>query len=133
MRRDVAISVAAGVLLYLLVSLLAPRCAHAEEWKPPTRAETAIFVAAELLVAVDLVQTRDFLHGRANGYEINPLLGAHPSDARLLATGGAAMLALAAGWYFLPSPWRDCVTLPVLFVEVPVVTRNFVVGARLRW
>jgi hypothetical protein len=93
-----------------------------------------MLVAAEAAIVVDTLQTRDLLQRRAAGfYEANPLLGSSPSDARLFATSGVAMLVTAAGWYFLPAPWRQVVTGGILAYEIPNVARSAMLGARLRF
>lgn len=100
-------------------------------WAKPTPVETSLFIAAEALIAVDTLQSLDIKNHR-DMYETNPLMGRHPSDARYLATWAVVGAAVAAGWWFLPSPWRDAVTIPVITVEVPNTIRNAYVGLVIR-
>lgn len=103
----------------------------AAAWAPPTPVETTLFIAAEALIVVDTLQSLD-IKRHHDLYELNPLLGEHPSDARFIGTSAVVGLAVAAGWWFLPSPWRDVVTVPVIFIEVPNTIRNAYMGLSIR-
>jgi hypothetical protein len=104
------------------------------DWTPPGALDVALLVAAEVTIVIDTLQTRDLLRrGSARFYEANPLLGSNPTDARLFATTGAAMLVTAAGWYLLPAPWRRLLTGGVLAYEIPNVARSALLGARVRF
>jgi hypothetical protein len=103
-------------------------------WKPPAALDVGLLVAAEATMLVDALQTRDLLTRRSEGFrEANPLLGSNPGDARLFATTGAAMLLTAAGWYLLPSPWRQVLTGGIVAYEIPNVARSASLGARIRF
>lgn len=104
----------------------------ATAWAPPTRVETGVFIAAEVLIAVDFLQSLD-IKRHHKMYELNPLMGAHPSDARYIGTWIGLSSAVAAGWWFLRSPWRNAVTVPVVMVEIPVVIGNVYAGLSIRF
>ncbi len=58
--------------------------AKADEWKPADKALMGAFVAMQV---IDTVQTKQILD--RDGREENPLLGDHPSVARMVAIKGA--------------------------------------------
>lgn len=77
----------AGAVAFALIASCAQR-AHAADF--PTKLE----IAYQVVAAVDALQTLDLRY--SNCHEANPLLGAHPSDAKVLAFfaagGGRARL-----------------------------------------
>ena len=105
---------------------------RAEEPRKPTPAEWALLGAAEGLIVVDMLQTLD-LKRHPGAYEVNPLLGSHPSDARVIVTGVAAGTATAALWYALPSRIRWIVPLFVGIGEGFVIASNAQAGMTIRF
>ena len=110
-----------------LLALLTPVAARAE-WRPPTSGETALFVASQVAVLADIRTTLD-IKNHPGGFEKNPVLGRHPSDAKILALGGLSMAVQAAAWYALPSPWRNVLSGVMLTVEIGMVANNVSGGA----
>src|SRR5438132_779112 len=95
-------------------------------WNPPSRIETGLIAASVVLVEADVAQT---MHARMTlpGFrERNPLLGSHPSPARILLQNGLAGGLLTAGLgYALPSPWRSIFLGVVIGTESAVIVTNF--------
>lgn len=84
-------------------------------WRPPTAAEAIPLVLAETAMAIDGLQSLD-IKNHPGMVEGNPLLGQHPTDARILGMTGAAMLGLGVLWYAVPTFFR--ISLPIgIFVE----------------
>lgn len=100
------------------------------KWEPPATAETALLIAAEALVVFDALQTLD-VKNHPDLHEMNPLLGSHPSDARILGMSAGAMVGTAIGWYLLPSPWRNVLTIGIASYELPNTFRNAALGCRV--
>ncbi len=100
------------------------------KWEPPAASETALLFAAETLIVIDALQTLD-VKNHPELYEMNALLGAHPSDARILGMSAAAMVGTAIGWYLLPSPWRNVLTGGITLYEVPNTAKNAMLGCRI--
>lgn len=115
----------------LLAVLLTAACAHSREWRPPNAEQTVFFAIGESLIVLDILQSLD-IKNHPGGYEMNPLLGRHPSDLEFLLVGGAALSCNAFGWYELPHPWREVLGTVVFVVEDVNVAHNFGVGLRLR-
>jgi hypothetical protein len=132
----------------LLVTVFAVHTSARADVEPHKPAEIALLIAAEALLAVDTFQTFSIKNRcwRANiwvqegvthsecveaMHEINPFMGKHPSDARILVSGVLAGAALAVGWYYLPRPWRNVLPGAVVAIEVPNTIRNHALGLRM--
>ena len=90
--------------------------------------------AAEALIAVDVLQTLDMnRHPERHFYETNPLLGLHPSNTRIVASGIVGGLAAATIWYALPSRVRWVVPLFLGIGESAAITGNALAGMSLRF
>ena len=115
----------------VLAALLAavPAFAADRSWTRTQIGAEAAFVA---LVAVDAWQTSTALR-EARFYEVNPLLGERPSDARLFALAGSAALLHVVIAHIIPSDYRGGWQASGLALEMMVVGRNFHAGARLRF
>lgn len=97
-----------------------------------TKADTALQAAFTAATLADWAQTQSFLHDGSGLEEANPLLGKHPSTARLAASVGGALLGHALVSRLLPNPWRRAWQLGGLGVELGVVGLNHRDGARIR-
>ncbi len=120
------------LLAALLTASLAPaaRADSTAAPQPPPQGFTmtdGMFVAAEVSLALDMLQTSSAVH--AGLQEKNPLLGPRPSDGKLLAYFGSCMLATAAGTYLLPDSLRPFAPVLVLMLEIPQIAQN----ASVRW
>lgn len=130
-RRGLAYWLGGALAVLLMWALLSPAGAHAAEttrgWQT-----TALFLSAEAALVLDLGQTIDRGAGRA-GPERNPLLGDRPGRAVAWAYFGSLLAAEAATWWLAPRWVSRTVSLVTLAIEVPVVTKNFQVGVRVRF
>jgi hypothetical protein len=110
-------------LAALLVSLAlgSPRVARASEW---TATDTAFEAGVVALVATDVAQTRWFLSHRPKAFETNPLLGRHPSDAKLLAFSAVGVASHALVSLALPQPYRRLWQLAGAGLEIDAVASN---------
>lgn len=87
----------------------------------------AIFCA---LMFMDYKQTLDIKNHP--GYsEINPLLGAHPSDARVRNYFIGATVAYGAVSYLLPPEYRSAFQWGAIGLETAVVLHNHGIGLRM--
>lgn len=110
-------------MLALLIVVGLARPARAE----PKALTAGLLIAAEVSLAVDMLQTID-VQNRWVRTETNPLLGPHPDTGRIVGYFSAAMVVTAIGTYALPERWRLLVPLAVLAVEVPTIGRNLSIG-----
>lgn len=110
-------------LLAALALALLPRASAADEWTAADTAWEAAFVGA---VFLDWQQTRWFLYEQRphRYYEINPVIGKHPSSARLNAHVAAAVIGHAVVARILPASWRRTWQVMTVSVELAVVARN---------
>src|SRR6267142_5248198 len=94
------------------------------EWQPPGKIETGLFVASELLVLYDGLQTLD-LRNHPGRTETNFLMPARPSQGTILAFTGLGLLANGIVWYALPA-WhvRGAYSVGVILFETDTVLLN---------
>lgn len=82
------------------------------------------------LLVMDWQQTHDI--GRHPGmYELNPLLGRHPSAGRIDRYFAASLAAHAVIAYALPAPQRRMFQNATVVAEAVVVGRNAYLGLRV--
>lgn len=113
--------------LLLLVALLAPAAARADEWRTRDTVAEAVCVAALL---ADYSTTLAVVHHPDRWHETNPLLGRHPSAAAASAYFGASIAAHALVSRLLPHPYRDVWQFVTLTVEAGYVASNISAGVR---
>jgi hypothetical protein len=98
-----------------------PKEPKANRWHWTT-GDTLRELATLGLIGMDWHQTRDF---RADGVEeLNPVLGARPSRARVNTLIGAAMLGHPIVARLLPKPWRDVFQYGTIGAETVAVLHN---------
>ncbi len=98
---------------------------------PPNGVEIAAFAVSQALIVADCWTTLDF---RSRGDpETNPILGAYPSNQRVVLACAMTMATTSVLWLVLPSPWRNVVTLAIVPVETYAVVHNYSMGARIRF
>lgn len=120
-------------VVFVVLDLLS-KSAAAQEWKPPRLYEVAELVAAESLIFVDALQTLDMKrHPDLALFDSNPLMGAHPSDQRIVGVCALGGLSTAMLWYALPTRVRWVVPLFVSIGESVVIYRNTQVGMNIRF
>jgi hypothetical protein len=125
-------SLSALVAIVLVLISSSARAEESDWFQPPRWHEAVLMGSAELLVAVDILQTLD-MNRRGNGIERNPLLGPHPSDARIIALGITGGLGTAALWYSLPHEWRWLVPCLLIGAEAAVIYGNAQAGLRVHF
>jgi hypothetical protein len=103
------------------LAVAAPTPARADGW---TRIDTALELGLVGLSVTDFAQTSWFLSHRPLAYETNPLLGRHPSRARIATFGAVALSSHAIVARLLPQPYRRLWQLAAIGMEVDAVTSN---------
>lgn len=104
--------------------------AKADDWTPEQQVKLA---AAETLLAVDWLQTRQIAKNPDTYHELNPILGNHPSVGRVnlyFLSSAVATYVLAD---VLPSKYRDWLLTGVIAVEVIATANNANIGVKVRW
>jgi hypothetical protein len=124
-----------AVISLALLAVARPARAEESDWfQPPQLRDVVLLGAAETLIAVDVLQTLDMnRHPERHFYETNPLLGLHPSNTRIIASGLVGGLAAATLWYALPSRVRWVVPLFLGIGEGAAITGNALAGMSLRF
>lgn len=122
MNRVVAVVVTLWLLLVCCIPL-----AQAKEW---TGEEKGWATAAAALHVIDWGQTRHIAKSNGEFYEVNPVIGRHPSSGRVNGYFIASGLVIAGLAHFIPEYRRE---LLMLYVGVQTVNtaRNFHIGLRV--
>lgn len=108
----------------LIALLFSSGCAYSQ-W---TQEDTYRHAALTALTVVDYSQTMKIAREPERYHEHNPLLGSHPSAARVTAHFiGAYALATAAA-FALPAPYRKYFQYVAIGVETGCVANNFTIG-----
>ncbi len=108
-------------LVAVALALALASAARADEW---TRTDTAFELGLVTLSLTDFGQTSWFLANRPHAYETNPLLGTHPSRAKLAAAGAIGLTTHFLVARVLPQPWRRLWQLAGIGVEADAVSSN---------
>jgi hypothetical protein len=113
--------------VFLTLVLFLCSFAHAEEW---TDLDKKLFVASEVSLFADWLQTRQIVKQPQRYEETNPILGKHPSMSSVNAYFIGAMI----GNYYL-ADWlgenRSIYLGTVTVVETGTVIHNKIVGLKL--
>ena len=118
-------------LILALMLVLNSQASNAEfsDW---SQEDKVLGIAAAAVTAVDMLQTLDIKRHRAEGIrETNPILGDHPSDAKVLGYFASAAIA---GYLIMdntPPRWRKWFATGVILVEADVVNKNYRLGLRV--
>lgn len=115
---------------YLLpLLLLIPSFCSADEW---TKSDTGREVVYLILHVADWGQTRNGVHRESEGYwEINPILGKHPSIKRVDTHFTVTAIAHVAIAYALPRKWREAFQYTTAGIEAVFVIDNNSIGLRV--
>jgi hypothetical protein len=120
------------------ILLMVTQCARADEhygnFVTTQPVEEFVFDAA---LAADMLTTAD-IKNHPNLIETNPILGQHPSDAKIAMYGASAALLHAAVTYELvsqdvPKPVIRVWEYLSIGVEVGYVTHNYKIGLKMRF
>ena len=115
-------------LLPIVVALAG--CATVGKW-----GERALLAETVAVTACDRGQTQWMADGGKydrGSYEVDPILGTHPSPARIDATNSAAIAGIVVGYRVLPPRLRLAMLLTVAVIETLNVATNPVNGGRTR-
>ena len=99
---------------------------------PWTRTEIALAAGFTTALLMDAAQTRGLARGGWEGFhEANPLLGSHPSEARINAYTAVAGLTVLGAAAVVPPRMRPWLLGAAFVVEALTVTRNARAGISL--
>ena len=123
-----------GVLRRLLagILLLCLSASPALAARPFSRSDLAWQAAATLSLAADWAQSRDIAR-HPGMFEVNPVIGPHPSAARINTYFIVSALLDAGIARLLPSRWRRAWQVGTIGVEVLQVRNNAAIGLQVRF
>jgi hypothetical protein len=118
-------------MLALALALTLASSSASEDRRRWTATDTALEASLVLVLTVDWMQTRTDVAPRC--WELNPLLGRCPSPFAVdIYFAGLVVLHVAVA-ILLPHPWRTLWQVLLLLKETITITRNHVLGIRVRW
>lgn len=98
----------------------------------PAWASRSAMITANLLIVTDWAQTR-YIADHPDYYEMNPLLGEHPSSGKVNKYFGRALLATNIIGYVLPKEWRGIWYLGVFSGQLSTVQHNYQIGIQMEF
>jgi len=113
------------------LALLLLAAAPARALDPWTWQDTAWEATFISLVLIDVGETRALMDGRH--HELNPIVGPHPSESRLVGLAFAGVVTHAGVAYLLPHGWRRGWQAIGIGIEVAAVGHNATLGLRLSY
>lgn len=128
MTRRVRLTMLCLLLLAMAVNL-ACSAARAEAFGADDWRRELAFAA---VTWIDWQQTHDIANHQGM-YELNPLLGRHPSAGRIDRYFAAGLLTHLAVSAVLPSPYRAGFQRASITIECAVVARNAYLGLHVRF
>lgn len=117
------------LIVILAIILFLPISAHAykfaENW---TKTDTAYQGVVITALAVDMAQTLYISNNPNEYYEMNPLLGKHPSNDKVIGYFLSGMVAHTIGAMALPPTYRRIWQCVFIGVEGLVIGHNYSIG-----
>lgn len=117
--------------LILIILLFFPLQANAfDKW---TKTDTGLQVTYGVLHIIDWGQTLDIARNPDKFYEMNPLLGKHPSIGKVNTYFIGTLIGHTAIAYILPSKYRRIWQIVWIGIEGKTVVNNFSIGVKCGW
>ena len=115
--------------LYILIILSLCGCAHIrpDHWDKVEIGQAVVLTA---LMAVDYGQSSMIVRNPDRYYEINPILGDHPTQGAVNAYFPIAWAVKLAVAHFLPHPWRKAWLAFWAGESAVMVGRNYSIGLK---
>ena len=116
------------VLIIALILLVSASAMAAEKWTDDDYALEGSYLALHF---VDWRQTRTIAKNPDRYYEINPILGRHPSTTEVDIYFAATTLLHPIISHYLPQPYRKWFQSVSVILSGTCVVNNFVVGIKM--
>ena len=118
------------MFLIIMLVLITSSAFAFDKWD---KTDYSLAAAALTLSTVDWMQTRNIANHPNEFYELNPIIGKHPSTEKV-NTYFISMIIVGAGIaYALPSRWRKVWLGSCTALELGVTAHNFDIGIGLRF
>ena len=112
----------------LLVAAAAAAQAQSRAW---TALDYSLAGGAATMMALDWAQTRHIARNPSRYSERNPIMGEHPSTAKVDQYFALASLLMAGAAYVMPRPERRLFLSGVIVVETSAVASNYRIGVKI--
>lgn len=130
MDRRTPAFILSAVFVAAAASVLCTECSAHDAWTEADSAREGAFLALDL---ADLGQTRYIARHPEQFYEVNPLIGRHPSVGRVDAVFAGEALAHVAISYTLPERFRPAWQYGSIAFEGALVAHNAHIGIRFNF
>lgn len=116
------------VIILMALALLGGCSQH--KW---TKKDIAMEATWQAVHAIDYAQTRYIAAHPDEYYEMNPLLGEHPSEQEVIAWFAAGAVVHALVTDYLPPKYRPAWQVITFGISAGCVGNNFNMGIGLKW
>ena len=123
-------------VLALSLLILLSGCATFDEYNRPdpwTKDQILLQGVSTTLNIIDWGQTLDIADNHDKYYEINPIIGKHPSRGRVNTYFTLATLIKIGITHILPSKWRKWWLGANIMISGYLVNHNYQIGLRMGW
>lgn len=115
----------------ILISCLTAKAEAFDTWSSQ---DVKLQATYSVLHVLDWMQTLDIKnHRERDVYETNPVLGKHPSNAKINAYMGSTLILNAVVTHILPSKYRPWWQVAGISVEASCVVNNYNLGLRVKF
>jgi hypothetical protein len=114
--------------IIIILLILLPTFCFAGDW---SKEDTYREVTWQVLHAIDIGQTRDIAKNPDRFYEINPILGKHPSVEEVNRYAVASSLVHFGISYFLPKEYRKWWQYVSIGISTGIVSHNYDIGLKV--
>ena len=120
-------------ILFIILILLVAQYGYArgydkDEW---TKSNTKLEATYFMLHIIDWRQTRYIAKNPDNFYEINPILGEHPSVEEVDRFAALSMLGHVTISYLLPKKWRKYWQVGTTVIKLSLIINSEIVGIKI--
>lgn len=115
------------ILFSMILFLVLASPAHAD-W---TKKDTVYQLTYTVLHLIDWGQTLDIARNPDDFYEMNPILGEHPSVGRVNTYNIVSLITHTAISYYLPPKYRRWWQVSAIGVKVILVSHNNNIGVKV--
>ena len=118
------------MFLIVMLVLITSNAFAFDKW---SKVDYSLAAAALTVDTIDWLQTRYIADHPNKFYELNPIIGRHPSTEKVNTYFISTILIGAGIAYVLPSKWRKVWLGSCTAIELGVTAHNFDVGIGLRF
>ena len=117
-------------ILYLIIILSISLPVNADKWR---KGEIGLQALSTSLQIIDWGQTLDIADKPDRYWELNPIVGKHPSRGRVNTYFALSIVSNIVTSHFLPSDWRYAWLTSRIVISGYFVNNNYGIGLRVNF